>query len=564
MYIAQDCFVLQNMSRRGQRPDGQWEGDSKRGAWKGGVEGHDERGRWEAEEGEILSGSGEYSGFKDRHGGYGKRWRGDFNRRKLEDREERKYEPYAEKKWEDNKKRSGERDLWSERWDSCNQNRGHRGGKWEDKEKFRRGDDFRERKDVGARHDRHHREDKWGERREAGSVEGGRSWNFRAGKSESRDIINSKSQDADNGLNCNDEIKGRNIVCHSISVGSSRRNSEKEVIPKKREGTSLSEEQRSRGVRRGQSSMNHKNNPKQKKVKKEGSHSLEELETALRMVEKEEEAAAMRKKLTTEIEGMKKRKLEKAREDLSQYSILVNDFPSMDEYFGRFGVIGCITRVSDGFSRIDFINVEAADKAKQSKEVWPKNAEEFDAVRAKSVRPVREESREEGETSSTSSEDEYAERWSCVECQHDNFSWSKECSQCRASQHCEDQCTVSSEDRSLNPSLDEEPSKSEMSRLKRCSNGEGVERKEKASVVKILEMENDVPVVDLASSEEDITEVSPSPLELKLKLFSEESEEMQDEFLRSMGIVRYIDKKQLKSYSDDSDAGLYSDGAEIG
>ena len=248
---------------------------------------------------------------------------------------------------------------------------------------------------------------------------------------------------------------------------------------------------------------------------------------------------------------------------MSQYSILVNDFPSMDEYFGRFGVIGCITRVSDGFSRIDFINVEAADKAKQSKEVWPKNAEEFDAVRAKSVRPVREESREEGETSSTSSEDEYAERWSCVECQHDNFSWSKECSQCRASQHCEDQCTVSSEDRSLNPSLDEEPSKSEMSRLQRCSNGEGVERKEKASVVKILEMENDVPVVDLASSEEDITEVSPSPLELKLKLFSEESEEMQDEFLRSMGIVRYIDKKQLKGYSDDSDAGLYSDGAEI-
>ena len=102
-----------------------------------------------------------------------------------------------------------------------------------------------------------------------------------------------------------------------------------------------------------------------------------------------------------------------------------------------------------------------------------------------------------------------------------------------------------------------------MSRLQRCSNGEGVERKEKASVVKILEMENDVPVVDLASSEEDITEVSPSPLELKLKLFSDESEEMQDEFLRSMGIVRYIDKKQLKSYSDDSDSGLYSDGAEI-
>ena len=551
------------MSRRGQWPDGQWEGNSKRGAWKGGVEGHDERGRWEAEEGEILSGSGEYSGFRGRHGGYGKRWRGDFNRRKLEDREERKYEPYAEKKWEDNKKRSGERDLWSERWDSCNQNRGHRGGKWEDKEKFRRGDDFRERKDVGARHDRHHREDKWGERREAGSDEGGRSWNSRGGKSESRDVINSKSQDSENGLNCNDEVKGRNIVCHSISVGSSRQNSEKEVTPKKRARTSLSEEQRPRGVRRGQSSMNHKSNPKQTKVKKEGSHSLEELETALRMVEKEEEAVAMRKKLTTEIEGMKKRKLEKAREDLSQYSILVNDFPSMDEYFGRFGVIGCITRVSDGFSRIDFINVEAADKAKQSKEVWPKNAEEFDAVRAKSVRPVREESREEGETSSTSSEDEYAERWSCVECQHDNFSWSKECSQCRASQHCEDQCTVSSEDRSLNPSLDEEPSKSEMSRFQRFSNGEGVERKEKASVVKILEMENDVPVVDLASSEEDITEVSPSPLELKLKLFSEESEEMQDEFLRSMGIVRYIDKKQLKSYSDDSDSGLYSDGAEI-
>jgi len=332
---------------------------------------------------------------------------------------------------------------------------------------------------------------------------------------------------------------------------------------------------------------------------------------ALKMVE-EEEAVATRDKLKAQIEEMKKEKLQKAEEGLGQKSILVKDFTEMDEYFGKFGAIVGITKVSDGCSQINFVNVAAAEEAKKEKLHWPKDSEEYEATRAKSVKPSS--LKEEGETSSlSSSEDDYGQRWTCLDCHHDNFSWSKECSQCAAKQQCEEQAELrrSSEVEDQG----EEPSSSESLNLRKFGrNGEGIEKNAQEGKLK-GDADETVPVVDLAdSSEEEREEIQDMSLkeqkvedtsikdqkvkdmsskeqkvesppfkkqkaedsikeqktqdtswkEMKvediMEKLSNASREEQDEILAKMGIVRRIVKKRMTDSLED--AGLYSDGEE--
>ena len=480
--------------------------------------------------------------------------------------------------------REVEGDMWSERWDYNKQIIEQVRERWTE-EAMGRGLREGERA-VEGRFEQQRKDNRDAKTTWRGEDEGNR-WKAGKQKSSSRDADRRRSKD---------EVKARNVVCHSISGGSSHQN--KSFSSKKRESYSSPEQQgKTKRRRSGQSSSSLRSSPKPEKVKREASHSLEELENALKMVEQEEEAVATRDELKAQIEEMKKKKLQKAEEGLGDQSILVKDFTEMDEYFGKFGAIVGITKVSEGCSRIDFVDVAAAEKAKKTKDHWPQDSQEYEATRSKSVKPrnLNDISKEEGETSSmSSSEDDYGHRWACVECHHDNFSWSVECSQCAAKQQCEGQALRISELQDQGQALGAS-STSELANWRKqigegkfgkekVVSGEGVEKNAQGGKEINLTCDADktVPVVDLAdSSEEEIQEVEKEDMSIKeqkvedtsskeqtvadiLESLSNASREEQDNILSKLGIVRRIVKKRDKPGMSDTlgDAGLYSDGDE--
>ena len=517
-------------------------------------------------------------------------WQRDHKSRDLDSTDERQYRGNREDRG-DGANREGEGDMWSNRWDHNKQIIEQVRERWSQEAMSRRP---RERKRDVEERVGHQRKDRGTKTTWRGEEEG------HGGKER-------KSSSRDGDRRRKDEVKSRNIVCHSISdSGSSHRSSVKPFSSKKREGFSLLEQQgKAKRRRSGESTSSFRSSPRPEKVKREASHSLEELENALKMVEQEEKAVATRDELKSQIEEMKKKKLEKAQEGLGQQSILVKDFTEMDEYFGKFGAIVGITKVSEGFSRIDFVNVAAADKAKKAKDHWPKDSKEYEATRSKSVKPrdLTDVIKEDGETSSISSEDDYGQRWTCLECHHDNFSWSKECSQCAAKQQCEGQALRSSSELQHQGQALEASSISELAdwrieegKFGKCSKeeitaGRGVVDKKKNIQGEKCDADKTVPIVDLADSSEEEKEENKE-LEIKeldkeeiedtfskdhkvkedisskdqkvkdiLESLEKASKEEQDIILGKLGIVRRVKRWDKQGISDSlSDAGLYSDG----
>ena len=175
--------------------------------------------------------------------------------------------------------REVEGDRRSESWDYNNQIIEQVRERWTE-EAMGRGPRERERA-VEERFEHQRKDHRDAKTTWRGEEEGNR-WNVGERKSSSRD--------ADRRRNKN-EVKSRNVVCHSISGGSSHQNRIKPFYSKKRESYS-SPEQEGKFKRRcsGQSTSSFRSSPKPEKVKKEASVSLEELENALKMVEQEEEA----------------------------------------------------------------------------------------------------------------------------------------------------------------------------------------------------------------------------------------------------------------------------------
>jgi hypothetical protein len=141
---------------------------------------------------------------------------------------------------------------------------------------------------------------------------------------------------------------------------------------------------------------------------------IEELGTALDMVEKEEEGEEQRELLKSHIKELKELKLKQTEVGCvpvavevpsapHQNSIVVTAFPDMDEYYGKFGTVAKISRVPDSndLRRIVFVSGQAAALALSSQQ-------------------------------STSAKGNAA-RWRCAGCGHDNPSSSRSCSQCPAS-----------------------------------------------------------------------------------------------------------------------------------
>ena len=378
------AVCLQNMQRGGRN---QWHDEGwgrSRGGWKQrgnkytgrshSGDGHD----WEVEEGEIAPTSEGYPSFEASHVGRGDGWQEDYKRRNRDYHDKEHYSSSSAGNREDRRGRASrneERSMLSKRWDYNSQGQGQE--RWGKEEKFRMGGES----EMDGHHSRRGKATWRGDRE---LDERGTGLKSREHKSSSRHSERRLKEFVPR-LTAEEKFKSRNIVCHSISGGSSHQESSNTFSTMKREQHSPPEQGKRKRQRTVQSTSRLKNSPK--KAQREASHSLEQLEDALRLVEKEEQAVSVRNELKAELEEMKKKKLTKAEEGLGQQSILVKDFPEMDEYFGKFGVIVGITKVGEGSSQIDFVNASAAEKAKKSKDLWPKDSQEYEATRSKSLKP---------------------------------------------------------------------------------------------------------------------------------------------------------------------------------